>query len=151
MNTIWTSLGDTSTAFTEKSSMFTYGVTTIMFVVLASWNISDLGSEWIIYAGSGIYLFSSLCIAAYLAVKVVDAAVNFTEGMAHIYRDHSWLGNGLGLWEAFWAVWFLWWSATITYEAYDNTYKLTQEMGKREKAVLTEGSLGHSVDVIQAI
>lgn len=151
MDTIWTSLGDTSTKFTNTSSMFTYGVTSITFAVLASWNISVLGPEWIIYAGSLIYLFSSLCIAAYLAVKVVDAAVNFTEGMAYIYRDHSWLGNGLGLWEAFWAVWFLWWSAGITYEAFDNTYNLTQEMGKREKAVLTEGSLGHAVDVIQAI
>lgn len=84
MNTIWTGLGTTESKFTETSEMFTYGVTSIMFVAIAAFSINDIiGPEWLIYIAGLMYLFSSLCIAAYLAVKVVDATVNFTEGMAH--------------------------------------------------------------------
>lgn len=68
-----------------------------------------------------------------------------------MYRGYSWLGNGLGLWELFWAMWFLWWSFGLTAEAYWYTTQLTEEMGRREKAVYTEGSLGHPVDTIEAV
>ena len=132
--------------------MFTYGVTSIMFVAIAGFSINDIiGPEWLIYIAALMYLFSSLCIAAYLAVKVVDATVNFSEGFAFLYRDYSWLGNGLGLWEAFWAIYFLWWSGGITYEAFDYSTKIIDHIGQREIAALTEGSLGHPVSIIEAM
>lgn len=105
------------------------------------------------YSAGLIYLFSSWCIAAYLALKVVDAAIDAwtAQGYAAIYRGHTWLGNGLGLWEAFWALWFLWWSAGISVEGYWYSSQLVEEMQRREHAAYTEGSLGHPVDTIQAI
>ena len=133
MDHIWTALQNTPTNFTEKSGWFTYGVTAIWFGVMASWNIAVLGNQWIVYAGALFYLISTWCIAAYLALKVIEAAVGAFEssnfyGYASVYRNSSWLGNGLGLWEVFWAMWFLWWSFGLTAEAYWYSSQIVEHM-----------------------
>lgn len=82
--------------------MFTMAVSALYFAIYSSFDIAILGPQWIVYAGGLIYLFSSICISAYLAVTVVDQTVGIstllTSGSAFTYRNGSWLGNGLGLW-----------------------------------------------------
>lgn len=48
-------------------------------------------------------------------------------------------------------MWFLWWSFGLSAEAYWYTSNLIDEMFKREHAVYHEGSMGSSVDTIEAI
>jgi hypothetical protein len=155
MDQIWgtTTSSRTSEKFTETASMFTLGISAIYFAVYSSFDLSILGAQWIVYAGALIYLFSSICISAYLAVTIVNNAVgDWTNanaaGWARIYRNHAWLGNGLGLWEAFWALWFLFWAFSITGEAYWYTSKIVEEMFHREYMVMHEGTFGAPVDMI---
>ena len=55
--------------------MFTMAVSALYFAIYSSFDIAILGPQWIVYAGGLIYLFSSICISAYLAVTVVDQTV----------------------------------------------------------------------------
>ena len=131
--------------------MFTAAATVLCAVVLASWNYAVMGPEWYIYISGLVYLFMSLCTAAYLAVKVVDAAVAFTEGFAYVYRSDSALGNALGFWEAVFMTSLLSWSLGITWHAFHTTQNVIDEIQEREHEVFWGGSFGFAVGNIEAI
>ena len=151
MSLLWTGYSDLATQYLTKAPMFTAAATVLCFAVLASWNSGVMGAEWYIYLSTLVFLFMSLCTAAYLAVKTVDAAVAFTEGFAYIYRSDSALGNALGFWEAVFTTGFLMWSLGITWHAFHISEQILDTVQAREYAVYHEGTFGHAVDTLEAI
>ena len=81
----------------------------------------------------------------------MNAVISSTDGFAYVYRLHGYVGNAIGLFELFFALWWLGWSFGITWMGYRVASAVVEKIGQREWAVWHEGSWGHPVDVIEAI
>lgn len=73
------------------------GLGVIHFVVFSAWLSGMIGPDFIVFAGTIIFLLSSLITAAYVATCTVEAAVKFEDAFAFNYRGYSTIAEYLGL------------------------------------------------------
>jgi len=108
-------------------------------------------TQGLIYAGIFTTLIMGFLGAAWVIYCTVQAVVNFTYGFAFTYRDGSFHGNYLGIYELIAILLNEGWAFALTIWSLWFAFDLWAQVEARERGVKTEGSGGEVVDIVEAM
>lgn len=92
-----TQLGSFSDMAAEFGTpMFVFASTVVGFLIGYDWINNKISTVIMLYIGDVALLMSSLTCAAYMAYFAVEYVISFVDGLAHMYRRGSIVGNYMG-------------------------------------------------------
>jgi hypothetical protein len=146
-----TSFGDLSTFVSEVASpYFIYGPTLVSLAIGFDYIQGKIDTVHWLYMGTAAFLTIEMCIAAFIAYKTIQAAVNFAQGFAFNYRGGSVLGNQVGLYELGFVSLYLATALSIVIVSFFGASRMWEFIEEREEGA-AEGFLGRAFSWAYAI